>query len=369
MNHKGYFLASKIAMLLVANFSLPMASYFVGYDSGLHYFYTCFIAVVIILFPHKQYVLKGTLLALPVCLSLSERYYRDTFFAGVANLPPEFLDSIFYCTIFFNSAILAFVMFTFSLTVDTFHFQIMKDEEDRIESSKLEALAVLSAGVAHEINNPLAIISSRSDQLMTLKERGKLDEEKVQSIAENIKKHTLRISKIISGLRSFSRSSKDEIPSPVSLRHILSECSELFPQACTSGTVQLSLEDFEDIQIICRPVQIMQVIINLVNNACDEIQNQENPWIKISVSRSKELATIRVTDCGKGIDPKIAKKIMQPFFTTKEVGKGTGLGLSISTSIMEKQSGRLYIDHASPNTCFAVEIPYLEEGSDELLAG
>jgi signal transduction histidine kinase len=82
-----------------------------------------------------------------------------------------------------------------------------------------------------------------------------------------------------------------------------------------------------------------------------------SPWVEVSVEKTKEVVRISITDSGNGIKSEIAEKIMQPYFTTKEVGVGTGLGLSISKGIVEMHNGHFYLDQNYPNTRFVIELP------------
>ena len=105
-----------------------------------------------------------------------------------------------------------------------------------------------------------------------------------------------------------------------------------------------------------REVQISQVLVNLVNNSVDAVSVLENKWIKIVVSDLPDSIEFKVTDSGSGISKELSDKIMQPFFTTKEVGKGTGLGLSISKNIIEEHGGVFEYNSESPNTEFKFTI-------------
>ena len=112
-----------------------------------------------------------------------------------------------------------------------------------------------------------------------------------------------------------------------------------------------------DVDIDCRAGEIVQVLLNLLNNAYDAISESSEKWIKVELKKEPKSIAIWVTDSGGGIPTEVQKKIMQPFFTTKEVGKGTGLGLSISRGIIESHHGQLILDTSSANTCFIIKLP------------
>ena len=97
--------------------------------------------------------------------------------------------------------------------------------------------------------------------------------------------------------------------------------------------------------------------MNLLYNAKDAIKNLDEKWIRIQVEFVNDKVLFRITDSGKGIPNEIAKKIMQPFFTTKETGSGTGLGLSVSLGIAKSHSGTLVLNEDSPNTEFILTLP------------
>jgi C4-dicarboxylate-specific signal transduction histidine kinase len=109
--------------------------------------------------------------------------------------------------------------------------------------------------------------------------------------------------------------------------------------------------------VFCRPVEISQVLLNLINNAYQAAINLPRPWIKIECEDEEDFYRIRIIDCGPGIPPAIKAKLFQPFFTTKDIGVGTGLGLSISRGIIEEHLGQLsYVDDAI-NTTFEIHLP------------
>ena len=113
----------------------------------------------------------------------------------------------------------------------------------------------------------------------------------------------------------------------------------------------------EDLKIEARGVQIAQVLLNLLNNSFDAVEHLEDRWISIDVAETPDAVELSVTDSGKGVPAEIREKIMQPFFTTKEIGKGTGLGLSISKGIVDSHSGQFFLDAACANTRFVVRLP------------
>jgi C4-dicarboxylate-specific signal transduction histidine kinase len=225
-------------------------------------------------------------------------------------------------------------------------------------TAKFSALGEMAGGIAHEINNPLAAIKSLSDQLQEVVDDDPLDKALIKKMAANIEKTADRITKIILGLRSFSRDGSKDPFNSVNVHQLIEETLSFCNQRFKNCGTNLIIEEFKtDLSFEGRATEISQVLLNLLINANDAIIDRQQKWIKISVYEQPEWVQIRVTDCGEGISPEIHNKIFQPFFTTKEIGKGTGLGLSISVGIVQSHQGELKIDQQCPNTCFVIQLP------------
>lgn len=235
---------------------------------------------------------------------------------------------------------------------------IQSQQKNLVYSSKMSALGEMAGGVAHEINNPLAIIALSCNTLKKMMSKEQFDR---QYLVENIlciENTTDRIAKIVKGLRTFSRNEVDSELSETTIKHIMDDTLTLCQEKFKNHGIELKLElQNENSLILCNPISISQVLLNLLNNSCDAIEKLENKWIKIESRILNHEAYIEVTDCGAGIPLEILQKIMDPFFTTKEIGRGTGLGLSISKGIMESHSGSLKYDHSCKNTKFVISLP------------
>jgi signal transduction histidine kinase len=116
-------------------------------------------------------------------------------------------------------------------------------------------------------------------------------------------------------------------------------------------------ETYPRLTIECRPTEISQILLNLLNNAFDAVFSLSEKWVELQVEELPDEIRIQVTDSGSGISKGIREKLMQPFFTTKEPGKGTGLGLSISNRIALKHHGKIYLDESCKNTRFVLVLP------------
>ena len=229
-----------------------------------------------------------------------------------------------------------------------------------LQSAKMTSLGEMSGGVAHEINTPLAIIIAASSQINYYLKSEFLDIEKAAYIAKKIETTAQRISQIVRGLRTFSRDSENDPWQVISIKQIIMDASSLCSEKFKNSQIRFEVDLSSDALVRCIPTQISQVILNLLNNAYDSVLEKSEKWIRISIEKDGDLVRLRITDSGPGIKIDIQAKMMQPFFTTKEVGKGTGLGLSISKGIVETFKGRLCYEDHDKHTSFIVELPIVK---------
>lgn len=235
---------------------------------------------------------------------------------------------------------------------------IRTQQEQLMRVNKLSALGEMAAGIAHEINTPLNAILGNTELLEMMAENGTLSAPEVLECSRKIEATIGSISHIITGLRHLAR-----LETSIGFaKHDLCELVRDTVQVCQLNLRNHGVQVHFDlpravVEVDCNPVQLSQVLINLINNSIDAVDALEDRWIKISLSEGKTKVELSVTDSGDGIDPTVAEKIMSPFFTTKGSGKGTGMGLSISQSIVGIHSGKLYLDEDKPNTTFVLQLP------------
>lgn len=267
-------------------------------------------------------------------------------------------------------------------------YQKLKDQKNQIlQQEKLAAIGQLSAGVAHEINNPagfvkcnlqtlkrystnltgmfeeidgffgeLQINEQHQKQLAEIKERWRLDYilEEIIDIVDDSTEGLYRIETIVKSLKTFARPDKEgnELFS-------VNECIEttlklLSNEVKYKATVTMSLADIP--KALGKPGAMSQVFLNLIVNAADA--TTKHGAIHISTDLDDENIRIKVKDNGSGIPQKLLTKIFNPFFSTKDVGHGTGLGLSISHNIVKEHGGRIAIDtQEGVGTEFTIYLP------------
>lgn len=235
-------------------------------------------------------------------------------------------------------------------------------------ASKMSSLGEMAGGIAHEINNPLTIIQGNVRSLKKKFKAGTFTYEEMlqwETQLSKIDSTVNRIAKIIQGLRSFSRNADSDPMESISISQIVKETLELCTERFRNHSVELRVNCTVDTLIECRPTQISQIIMNLLNNGYDVVENLNEKWVQLDVSSNKDSVILSVTDSGMGISPEISDKIMQPFYTTKEVGKGTGLGLSISKRIAEEHHGEFTYDSSALHTRFVLKLPLKQPSSKE----
>jgi signal transduction histidine kinase len=228
-----------------------------------------------------------------------------------------------------------------------------------LESQKLSSLGEMAAGFAHEINNPLTIIAANNMILKKILTKINVSDEKVDKILNSNDETVRRISKIINGLRNLARNDDNSDFELATITKILEDPITLCNLKIhgTDIDFKVMFNGNENASVVCRPVQLGQVVINLLNNAFDAVQDYNAKWIRLEVDQDEAGVIIRIIDSGKGIPEAVREKIFEPMFTTKEIGKGTGLGLSLSSSIIQNHQGKIEIETKALNTCFKIFLP------------
>lgn len=242
--------------------------------------------------------------------------------------------------------------------------QLIESEAKLIHAARIATLGEMAGGVAHEINSPLATISLSAEQLFDFSndaikdEKLKTDPKMVAKLSKRILDMVNRISTIVRGLKTFARDDSLDMLSRVRLQQIIDDTLVLCKEKIRDNNIEFTVENVSDkLEILCQPVPISQVLLNLISNSCDAIHSLENKWIRLETKENNDFIQISVSDSGNGIPEKIRDKLFLPFFTTKEIGKGTGLGLSISKGIIGNHGGTLELDTESKNTKFIIRLP------------
>ena len=227
-------------------------------------------------------------------------------------------------------------------------------EEQLQHAEKMASVGLLAAGVAHEVNTPLAGISSYTQLL-----RGQLEEaDPRQQVLEKIEKQSFRAAKIINGLLNFSRSSGTEFER-VDVNKAVQDVLSLVEHQLDGSRIRVRRELAESLPSVRgNENRIQQVFFNLILNARDAMPS--GGWLTLATSCTEDTVIVEVKDTGHGIRREHIRRIYDPFFTTKGIGQGTGLGLSVSYGIVQEHGGAIFVDSTpGQGTTFQVALPAL----------
>jgi histidine kinase len=226
----------------------------------------------------------------------------------------------------------------------------LETEQQLIQASKMATLGEMATGVAHELNQPLAVIKTASSYFMKkIKKKQPIKDDILFTMSAEIDSHVDRAAKIINHMRQFGRKSVQKLDE-IQLNDVLKSSFEIFSQQLKVRGIDVAWELEPDLPLVMADAdRLEQVFINLLINARDAIeekwedqpQHPEPKKITLRTRSNGGRICVEVQDTGKGIPASISEKIFEPFFTTKEVGKGTGLGLAISYRIVQDLGGNI----------------------------
>jgi signal transduction histidine kinase len=232
-----------------------------------------------------------------------------------------------------------------------------------VSTARMSALGDLAAGLSHEINNPLAILKGRVEQLKKNAENKEQNPSYTADVLDKMDRAIARIARIVKNMQILSRPDVEELAENINLSEVVRESFGFLRESFLREGIDVQFKSSSQVQAFARPATVSQVLLTLLSNARDAIvlgksySERQNSWVRISVGNDGGKAWFSVEDSGPGIPEDIRDKIMQPFFTTKDAGKGTGLGLSMALGLMRSMQGNLRLDSSSKHTKFIAEMP------------
>ncbi|MGA2401831.1 MAG: ATP-binding protein, partial [Syntrophobacteraceae bacterium] len=233
--------------------------------------------------------------------------------------------------------------------------------EQVIEAGKLASIGELAAGIAHEINNPVAIMVEEAGWMEDLLEEQELEKcQNVEEFRRSLKQISIqgvRCKEITHKLLSFARRT-DPLHHEIQVNDTIEEILSICDQRSKFSNIRIQTELDQNLPLIsASPTELQQVFMNLINNAIDAI-GSGGGLLEIRSRVEADKVVVDIADTGHGISKEVMSRMFDPFFTTKPVGKGTGLGLSICYGIIRKLGGNLTVDSSvGLGTTFHVHIP------------
>ncbi len=369
LNWRGYATTSRLAFIAISNVLAISNTIGLGPDCGADMLFVALIAV-----PFALFDLAAILpLVIGVALPIIGFVLVESGVLAHLRPPPANYSApayhLFSAIVALSVVVFAMVQMSRANARSERALRLDIDERERtkreliatrqasIVAAKMAALGEMSANVAHEVNNPLTAIRLGAQRLGVLAARDRLDVPAVLRAARDIDATVERIRRIVAALGFFARQSDDDPMRPENVLSIVSSTVELCARRFQLREIALEIDSIPpDLYVSCRGTQISLVLMNLLSNAYDAVENQPIRRVRVAARASGDDIEIAVADSGPGVPAEIASRIMEPFFTTKEMGKGTGLGLSLSAGIAAAHGGRLTLDRAASETCFVLAL-------------
>lgn len=249
--------------------------------------------------------------------------------------------------------------------------ELKSTQEKLIEAEKMASIGRLTAGIAHELNNPLNYVGGNVRPILQNMEeiQSSLDEatleknqqqlEEIQMLLKNIRHGSQHAQNIIGNLMKLSPRQQGEYLEKTELHQLLQDTCRLIQNAETELPIKLIIR--EPVTLLCNPVEVNQVIINLVKNATEAVSGRRKGFVEVTLWQENHNALLEIKDNGVGIRREHLDHIFEPFFSTKAEGAGTGLGLYISYGIVKKHRGEILVESTPKHgTTVLVKLPLLQ---------
>lgn len=245
--------------------------------------------------------------------------------------------------------------------------KLLTERANALNSQRLAFLGSMASGIAHEINNPLAISGGQVFKIQSyLSKNPQMDPSGfINSCAQKISNVNLRIQNVVRGLQYFARESTNEDNKVFSLNELMDFTASFFKEKMKMCGIQFELETVPNVSLDGQKNQLSRALFNIVENAIEAVQGMAEPKIIINSKVEGTQILIQIIDNGRGLTEEVKEQMFFPFFTTKDVGQGTGLGLSVSLGIIRAHKGDIQCASLPGSTIFSINLPFATDKSKE----
>jgi signal transduction histidine kinase len=357
LNGKGFSKLSRVLFLVGGNLIIGSGVLLLGLQSGLHACFFGLVAFALVLFDYNE----KSLLTLTLLIPLVQFFFFifSNFRLGNYLQTKEVAQLYFIYSAMITFFAIGLCIFFLEKVNAESELALKANRIKSIQSAKMAALGEMSSSLAHEINNPLMGLQLTVSLLNSNSKKEPPSPETIKESIEKINRLINRITRVTRALQTFTRNDERDPLVNASVHSIIIDTLDLCHERFKNSGIELKVfQKNENLHISCHPVQISQVLLNLLNNAysaVNDLSSAESKWVHLYIEDHDEL-TIKVVNGGPLIPQEIQEKIFIPFFTSKEPGCGTGLGLSLSKGIIEDHGGSLYLDCKCAHTTFVIKL-------------
>jgi len=243
--------------------------------------------------------------------------------------------------------------------------ELRRTQNQLVESEKIHSVGMLTAGMAHEINNPLNFIRGGVECIKESLSDGELDQAEMETYLKYIDEGVSRATKIITKLSAITTKEDETASQLINLSRMAYEAMDDIKGQLDTSSIKLRLD--EDVWLMASKFEIKLLFTQLLKNACDAVNNQADPKIRVVGMKNGTTYQVSILDNGDGISEKNRRSIFNPFFTTKSPGKGEGLGLYFAQTIVGKYGGKIDVkSKEAKGTKVIINLPIEIEDEEKL---